>query len=149
MTTPSPAKANLARLQSAMLIASITEIVVSFSGYGDSGQVEDIQFVGGVKEIQAQKIPWLKEVRSFNPNLPGWTTEIQPVEISIADAAEALAMDLADASGVDWYNNDGGNGEIIITPNHLEGFINQNVVEIHEAWTINTLEDPEAEEFDA
>lgn len=76
----------------------VIKIVATFDGGGDSGQVNDIS-VEGLAEDK-----W----RALKPaELDGGTLE---------KFVDDLIDQLLEQTNYDWYNNDGGYGEIIITP---------------------------------
>lgn len=98
---------NKAMLFSALELAGVTKIAVTFDGYGDSGQIEDVQVRAGDDEIA----------------LPDATIEIAAAvwgqlepersSVSIATAVESLAYDVLERTHCGWENNDGAYGEIV------------------------------------
>lgn len=75
----------------------VMKVTASFDGSGDSGQVSDITiegFAGDAKKV-------------FPPELDG-----QSLRFFVGEFIDQLL----DESGYDWYNDDGGYGEITITP---------------------------------
>ncbi|MCF8710517.1 hypothetical protein L3X40_22125 [Rhizorhapis sp. SPR117] len=96
---------NKARLFACLASTGITPVTVTFDGYGDSGQIEDI--AGFIGDEPA--------------DLPGSTVEVktphhsadQPVAncLSASEAIENLAYDLLRQTHWGWENNDGAYGE--------------------------------------
>ncbi len=96
---------NKATLFDALSAAGLTIVTVSFDGYGDSGQIENIEAKAGdnVVELPAGTI----EIAS-----PAWaSTDIQRQAQTIPEAIEALAYDFLGATHCGWENNDGAYGE--------------------------------------
>jgi len=83
----------------------VTLIVVTFDGYGDSGQIENIEVKASdavvampVGEVQIAEAIW-------DQPEPNRST------VSIADAIERLAYDLLEQTHCGWENNDGAYGD--------------------------------------
>ena len=96
---------NKEALFAAMRAAGITEIIVSFDGAGDSGQVEDIDARRGDAvvpmpdtEITLAQVSW-------------GISEISTSSMSLSEAVETLAYDLLSDSHGGWENCDGAFGE--------------------------------------
>lgn len=92
-------------LFAAMRAAGITEIIVTFDGSGDSGQVEDIDARRGDAvvpmpdtEITLAQVSW---------GISGISTS----SMSLSEAVESLAYDLLSDSHGGWENCDGAFGE--------------------------------------
>ncbi|SNS94869.1 DUF6878 family protein [Sphingopyxis indica] len=96
---------NKARLFACLASAGITLVTVTFDGYGDSGQIEDVAAFIGDQPAE----------------LPGGTVDVmrldhgadQPVanHLSPSEAIEDLAYDLLRQTHCGWENNDGAYGE--------------------------------------
>lgn len=85
--------------------AGITAVIVHFDGYGDSGQIEDIEVRKGdeTSELPTAAI----EVAS-----PVWdSSEIDRQTSPIADAIETMAYDFLSKTHDGWENNDGAYGD--------------------------------------
>lgn len=85
----------------------VNSVTVGFSGSGDEGQSE-------------------------TPSL--WLDEGKNVEIkneTLSDSFEKMADEILEASDVDWYNNDGGHGEVFFKVEartvHLDINVNETV----------------------
>jgi len=97
--------ANKAALFDALAAAAITTVVVTFDGYGDSGQIENIEIKAG-EEIVALPAGNIEIARAV------WgSCEIDRQTMTIEDAVEALAYALLGDSHGGWENNDGAYGE--------------------------------------
>jgi hypothetical protein len=93
--------------------AGATSVVISFDGSGDSGSIESVQIYEGAQlcnlnylvTYPTEKSTWINDQ---------WVTETEEKEMSITDALEAYCYDELEKTGVDWYNNDGGFGDMQI-----------------------------------
>ncbi|MBD3772288.1 MAG: hypothetical protein IE921_01750 [Rhodobacteraceae bacterium] len=96
---------NKVRLFARLASAGITLVTVTFDGYGDSGQIEDVAaFIGD----QPTDLPsGTVEVSMLNHGAD------QPVAnyLSASEAIEDLAYDLLRQTHCGWENNDGAYGE--------------------------------------
>jgi hypothetical protein len=96
---------NKAALFDALAAAGVTLVVVSFDGYGDSGQIENVEVKAGDTVI-AMPEGTIEIAEAV------WD-EIEPdcSTISIADAVERLVYDLLTDTHCGWENNDGAYGD--------------------------------------
>ncbi len=98
---------NKVALFNALTASGITQVVVSFDGYGDSGQIEDISYSNGDGSITMPecKIDILGTI---------WPEpEPRQSSISVASAIETLAYSVLEYTHCGWENNDGAYGDII------------------------------------
>lgn len=98
---------NKAALLNALALAGVTRVVVSFDGYGDSGQIENVEAQAGhdVVTMPGAAIEIAEAV---------WDqTEPTRSSISIAAAVESLAYDVLEKTHCGWGNNDGAYGDVI------------------------------------
>jgi hypothetical protein len=98
---------NKAVLLKALALAGVTHVVVTFDGYGDSGQIENV-------EVRAGDV-----VVAMPPDLIALAEAVwgqpapQHASVKIADAIERLAYDVLKKTHCGWENNDGAHGDII------------------------------------
>lgn len=98
---------NKAALFDALESTGVTGITVSFDGYGDSGQIEDVQVRAGEADIAMPCAAIELATAVWGQPDP----EIS--SISIATAVESLAYDVLERTHGGWENNDGAYGDII------------------------------------
>lgn len=97
---------NKEALFAAMRVAGITEIILTFDGAGDSGQIEDI---GARRGDAVVPIPDL----AITLARVCWSiSEISTSSMSLSEAVETLAYDLLSDSHGGWENCDGAFGEL-------------------------------------
>jgi len=99
--------ANKTALFDALAAADITKVIVTFDGYGDSGQVEDISALSGGEtvdlptgEITIARTAWGAE-------------DITEHDMMVEHAVEQLAYDFLAETHPGWENNDGAYGEFV------------------------------------
>lgn len=117
------------QLSAYMLDIGIKRAVVTFAGGGDSGQVEEVAFWSTTEEEAAQRAAALSSAPNYEERvkvmgavdvsdestLRFFSSDTGEIEVmTVAKAAEHLAYSALNATGMDWYNNDGGQGEITI-----------------------------------
>ena len=96
---------NKAALFDALAAAGVTLVVVSFDGYGDSGQIENVEVKAGDTVVaMPESTIEIAEAVSDQPE-PNRTT------ISITDVIEHLVYDLLTDTHCGWENNDGAYGD--------------------------------------
>lgn len=96
---------NKAALFEALTAAGITHVTVAFDGYGDSGQIENVDTFSGEGLV---KLPDIEvTIASACWGDPGIVAET----MTLYDAIERLAYDFLASAHGGWENNDGAYGE--------------------------------------
>lgn len=90
----------------ALAAAGITHVIVSFDGYGDSGQVESIEAKAGdvEKELPQTQVA----LRGVDYETESFTT----TELVLSEAIEHLVYDCLRQTHCGWENNEGAYGEV-------------------------------------
>ena len=88
----------------ALAAAGIATIVITFDGYGDSGQIEDIQ-VRGPDGVDLSQIRIRLTVLDWRFETP------EEREASLRECVEDLAYGFLNQTHCGWENNEGGYGE--------------------------------------
>ena len=96
---------NKAALFDALAQATITSVEVTFDGYGDSGQIEDIIAKAGDKDVALPAITL--EIARAEWDNPDIVREVR----SLKDAIEQLAYDFLRETHDGWENNEGAFGD--------------------------------------
>jgi hypothetical protein len=97
--------ANKTALFDVLAAAGVTSVVVHFDGYGDSGQIEDIEAKTGDQPAE------LPQVSIEIAHIHWGTPEIQRTTHSVRDTIEALAYDFLEQTHSGWENNEGAYGD--------------------------------------
>lgn len=97
--------ANKAVLFDALAAAGITQVIVAFDGYGDSGQVESIDAKAGDEDVT---LP----TGTISLTFAHWEqAEATAQDLTIAGAVEHMAYDFLSQTHGGWENNDGAFGD--------------------------------------
>lgn len=99
--------ANKAVLFDTLHTAGITQVVVSFDGYGDSGQVESV-------EATAQDVITPLPDGQIKLRFASWhNPEPREEALTVHNAIEAMAYECLSETHGGWENNDGAYGEFV------------------------------------
>lgn len=109
---------NLRRVLPILREHGLKEATVAFDGSGDSGSISSLEydavdFDGNVVEVDVITL------ESRFEEGRGWVRTYKTSRKSINDAIRDLTYDYLEEADVDWYNSDGGYGELVI--NVVEG----------------------------
>jgi len=96
---------NKTALFEALSAAGVTLVVVSFDGYRDSGQIEDVEVKAGDTVVPMPECTIEIAEALWDQPEPNHTS------ISIADVIERLVYDLLNDTRCGWENNDGAYGD--------------------------------------
>ena len=98
--------ANKTALFDALARAGITSVIVTFDGYGDSGQIENVEVRAGdaLPELPADQIEFVAPVF-------GDPEKVERSTHSLSDAIETLVYALLEQTHGGWEDNDGAYGE--------------------------------------
>ena len=100
-------KQNKAALLDALALTGITAVIVSFDGYGDSGQIENVEVRIGDDEA---RMP----AGTIETGEALWgEVELKRSAVGISAAVESLAYDVLEQTHSGWENNDGAYGDIV------------------------------------
>jgi hypothetical protein len=98
---------NKTALLNALEIAGLTRVVVSFDGYGDSGQIENVEVRIGDDEA---RMP----AGTIEVGEALWgEVELKRSAVGISAAVESLAYDVLEQTHSGWEDNDGAYGDIV------------------------------------
>ena len=98
--------ANKAALFDALARAGITSVIVNFDGYGDSGQIEQVEVRAGdaTAELPAHQIEFVDPVL-------GDPQKVERSTHTLSDAIETLVYAFLEQSHSGWEDNDGAYGD--------------------------------------
>jgi hypothetical protein len=98
---------NKLSLFAALAAAGITCVIVTFDGYGDSGQMESFEAKAGEDEVEIPGTVVDIARALYGSNQPERITQ------SLRDAIETLAYAYLEETHGGWENNDGAYGEFV------------------------------------
>lgn len=99
---------NKAALFAALAAAGITQVLVTFDGYGDSGQIESVDARAGDEAID------LPDVTVEFLSVEWGASEPVTRDLPLGDAIEQLAYDYLGDTHSGWENNDGAFGTFVV-----------------------------------
>jgi hypothetical protein len=91
----------------------VTRVQVYFDGGGDSGSIASIDY-DAPDDFDAHAAEAVHEAANPQFENGSWVRQRAPVRGTVHDAIEELTYDYLEETGVDWYNDDGGFGELVI-----------------------------------
>ena len=106
---PYPSEQEKQVLHTQLNLLGAKEVIVGFRGGGDSGEIDELYYLdvnGDAKEIPTDMISWTKQTYGNQEKI----TE----RISLVDVLEDVCYRALDGTGLDWYNNEGGQGNLRI-----------------------------------
>lgn len=114
-----PTTAHGERLLALLKAAGISKVVVDYSGSGDSGNIDGATcFDANEGEVPIGHISlmWLPEnTQVYNSLTHKWDRVVKPdEERPLEDILRDVCNDALEDTGLDWYNNDGGQGQLVI-----------------------------------
>jgi len=95
----------------------ITSVVVSFNGSYDNGYIEEACAYRKGMWVDVAQETVLHTIASnrYDQDTQSFTEDIVTSEMSLVAALEHFTYDWLANTGLDWYNNDGGEGRLTIT----------------------------------
>jgi hypothetical protein len=113
---------NLRRVLQVLREQGVNHVRVSFDGSGDSGSIDWVEFDPPINSDTIR----IETITVSREHVDGqWRYARGTAETGIADAIEEITYDYLAKSNVDWYNNDGGFGDLVIDV--LEGTVQLDV----------------------
>ncbi len=102
---------NLRALLPVLRERGVQQVTVQFDGSGDSGSIDSTYYEPQLEsrgiDIQVRRV-----TREFVQGEWRYASNVE--RLNLDDAIEEVANDYLEETGVDWYNNDGGFGELVI-----------------------------------
>ena len=104
-----PSKQEKETLLTQLNLLGAKEVIVEFRGGGDDGQVEGVYYRDKHDEMQdlpTDMIAWTKQTYGKQ--------EKETTNMTLVDVLEDVCYRALDETGLDWYNNEGGQGQLRI-----------------------------------
>ena len=104
-----PSNEEKQKLLTQLNLLGAKEVRVEFQGGGDDGQVDGVYMLdnnGAEIELPDDMIAWTKQTYGEQ--------KAETKNETLVEVLEDLCYRALDETGWDWYNNDGGQGELII-----------------------------------
>lgn len=119
MSSIFPSKEKKELLVNLLLVMGCTKVMVHFAGGGDSGSIESVEVFDkddNAINIDHVELEWQEETNELNPNTNTWVAVNKLNMASLHDILKQVTENALEASGHDWYNNEGGQGDFFIYP---------------------------------
>lgn len=125
-------KDEMIALTAQLKMLGVIQVDIHFQGGGDSGEIYSVDLMNGKDGVPMPDgmVAWTKQV--YGGQQP------QTKQVTVRDALEDIGYRVLDATGMDWYNNDGGQGTVHIDLDgelpsvHVDMGINYTQTEDHE-----------------
>ena len=108
----------------------VKTVEVAFSGGGDSGSIDSVNaYDNNMKDVDlmVHSLDWPEEVSTLDTTTKTWVHTEHISLKSLDHILRSVTNDALAESGLDWYNNDGGEGVLLIDFNHSPPEIKLNV----------------------
>jgi len=113
LPSPFPSEDAKKLLLSTLAIHRVACVTVEFSGHGDSGSIQNIYCRGGENNtLDNVKIPWSTKSSQFVDG--AWEVQTTESLMTLRNVIKSVTYDALESSNLDWYNNDGGQGQFVI-----------------------------------
>lgn len=115
MANPFPDKDQKHVLITFLRMIGGVQVVVSFQGGGDSGEIDEAKVYdkdGKELDISVSKLDWTTEKEVFKDG--EWVAETEQDFVVVKDILRNATETMLENEGLDWYNNDGGQGMMTI-----------------------------------
>lgn len=113
-----PDKDKKALLMTLLKVLGGRRVEITFDGSGDSGSIDSVSLLdhdGKEINLEGAVFDWHEYVSEFNHDQNKWTTVLKPVpNVPVAEILKTVCEDALEESGHDWYNNEGGYGQLNI-----------------------------------
>lgn len=104
-----PSKTEKETLLTQLNLLGAKYVYVEFRGGGDDGQVEGVYYRDkndDIQDIPTDMIAWTKQTYGKQ--------EKETKNMTLVDVLEDVCYRALDETGLDWYNNEGGQGQLTI-----------------------------------
>lgn len=112
-------------LKSRVTALGVARVEVEYDGAGDSGDVQGVTAYGAaprgskdeygeVVSLDGQSIVVNKLISEWNQETRNYERTPVSIEQKLEDALSDFACDFLSYLGIDWYNNEGGFGRIVL-----------------------------------
>lgn len=87
------------------------QVVVAYSGSGDSGQIDDVTIMPSDDIIKNAEVTQELPRSYFDHDKTVWVNTVVSEKVSLKEAIKQLCYDLLESEHSDWENNSGADGE--------------------------------------
>ncbi len=109
------------RILAVLAAYGVVSIEATFDGGGDSGQVDEIN-IKGIADGTSGGTDWDKIALSAEHK-----EQLETEASTVGDYISRLVDEVIERTNEDWYNNDGGHGEVEIIPGEGRIHVDMNI----------------------
>ena len=124
-------KEEMVALTAQVKLMGVKYVNISFQGGGDEGEIYSIDMYGQGDEV----IPMSDDMVSWTKQVYG-DMEKEQKPVTLDKALDDIGLRVLDATGMDWYNNEGGQGKVTL---HFDGELPR--VEVDMGINVTNVED--------
>lgn len=110
-----PTEEHRATLLGTLKLLSTARVIVEFSGSGDCGSIERVAVLdhnGAEVDLTRHELDWITTRSTYKDNK--WVETSTPEVKGLGAIIEQVAYAAIESTNLDWYNNEGGQGEFTI-----------------------------------
>lgn len=96
-------------LTTQLKMLGVAKVAISFSGSGDSGEIEYIELFNANENdipMPTDMVAWTKQTYGEQ--------KAEQKQVKLRDALNDIGYRVLDETGMDWYNNEGGQGVVYL-----------------------------------
>lgn len=134
---------NFARIIPVLRNLNVQGVSVDFSGCGDDGHIYAVSLYPEFDDRVLPMVSIVENTRDFQDGI--WVYAEKTTEQPLREAIKSMVYDYLEMTGVDWFNNDGGQGafNIDLEKGTVDFEVNQNYTEVTIAyaneWSIEDI----------
>ena len=129
-----PSEEHRTTLLGTLKLLGVQHITVEFSGSGDSGSIDQVNLNdanGNNIDVSGHKIDWMTSYQTYKDGK--WETKSELSNMPLNLVLESVTYAAIETTGLDWYNNDGGQGtfeiDLTVSPPRIDLDIGINYTE--------------------
>ena len=110
-----PTEEHRVALLGTLKLLNVARVVIEFSGSGDSGSIQSVEVrdgYGNKIDLSDHKLDWVTTRSTYKDGK--WVETSTPEVKELGTVIEQVAYAAIESTGLDWYNNEGGQGEFTI-----------------------------------
>lgn len=110
-----PSEEHRAALLGTLKLLNVDRVNIEFSGSGDSGSIQSVEVrdgYGNKINLSGHKLDWVTTSSTYKDGK--WVETSTPETKELSAILKQVAYAAIETTGLDWYNDDGGQGEFSI-----------------------------------
>lgn len=117
-------KSRMTGLTKRLKSLGVVRVEVDYDGIGDSGDIQDVRALKTAAkkskeqelvDLSAEKIEVERFESVYDNDAKSWTRRAYKVEVDMKQALDDFTTAFLGFHGIDWYNNEGGYGTVVLS----------------------------------